>query len=86
MKFHLAALTALAAITSSTADDDECTLQHVIYRSATTGGTHREEARCSFGNDAPVLISGGQRHEDTQADYLSGFKNGYFVAGASTMS
>lgn len=86
MKFHLAALTALAAITSSTADDDECTLQHVIYRSATTGGTHREEARCSFGNDAPVLISGGQRHEDTQAYFLSGFKNGDFVAGASTMS
>lgn len=86
MKIQLTAalITAMAVVTtSSITEENTCTLQHVIYQG--TDGTHREEARCAFGSDKSVLISGGQRHEDTQEYFLSKFRNGDLVAGLSTM-
>jgi hypothetical protein len=88
MRFTLTALSFLIASASANnkqeAKYDACTLQHRHF--LTMDGTPMEEALCSFGSDTPVLITGGQRHEDTQAFFLSKFDSGEFVAGASTMS
>jgi len=49
-------------------------------------GSHKEEALCTMADGVEFLISGGKRHAATQRHFLKKFKNGEFVAGASTMT